>query len=723
LDSGNEYVTISIDEYNELKAAKVEKNRLARELRSLLKRDEVHRLNVDTQANLNRMIMEEKQKQETYVHMLLELTPNPIFVFDANARFLLGSKPITKIIDIDDVTLLRGRHLDNIVEIYHPCVLTGEVNAQIKNIISGNGGNSECTFEITADTRNYEVSLHPFYHNNGTLIGVFIFMHDITALLKAKEIAEQSSRAKSEFLSNMSHEIRTPMNAIIGMTSIGKSADDAERMKYCFSKIEAASNHLLGIINDILDMSKIEAGKFELSEEEFDFEKMLQMLVNVINFRVDEKHQKLTVHIEKDIPATLIGDSQRLAQIITNLLGNAVKFTPEHGSINLDARLLREDGDNSVIQVSVTDTGIGITPEQQTRLFQSFQQAESSTTRKFGGTGLGLSISKRIVEMMGGRIWVESEPDKGSVFSFTVQMKSGAKKNRALPDMDINLDNIRILVVDDAPDVLTFFAKIMQEYGISCDTAANWKDAIALVRENGAYNIYFIDWKMPGVDGIELTRKLKNRAAITGKSVVIMISAAEFCAVKDEAKEVGIDRFLSKPLFPPTIVDIINERVGHRQKRMTKAQPGADINFKGCHILLAEDVEINREIVQALLEPTQLEIDCAENGVEAFKKFSKNPGLYDVILMDLQMPEMDGYEAARRIRSFDAPKAKTIPIIALTANVFKEDIEKCLSSGMNDHLGKPIDMGELLAKFEQYLPVRLSEPNQTCSVSARYCPV
>jgi len=517
----------------------------------------------------------------------------------------------------------------------------------------------------------------------------------------ARNKSDRESRHKSAFLANMSHEIRTPMNAIIGMITIGKTASNIERKDYCLMKIEEASNHLLGVINDILDMSKIEANKFELSPAEYDFEKMLQRAVNVVSFRVDEKKQKLSVHIDRSIPRTLIGDDQRLTQVITNLLGNAVKFTPELGSIILAARLVGEENGIYTLRISVSDTGIGITTEQQSKLFRSFEQAESSTTRKYGGTGLGLAISKSIVEMMGGAIGVQSEPGKGSTFTFTIQAQRGTEKRQGLLAEGVNLSNVRILVIDDDTDILTHFREIAQSFGIYCDTVISGEEALALLQKNEIYHIYFVDWKMPGMDGIQLTYELKKR--IPAKSVVIMISAAEWSAVAEEAKKAGVDKFLSKPLFPSTIAEVINECLGTDKGQSENAWSNITGIFAGRRILLVEDVEINREIVQTLLEPAQLEIDCAENGVEAVRMFNEDPDKYDMIFMDVQMPEMDGYEATRRIRAMDTPAAKTVPIVAMTANVFREDIERCLEAGMNSHIGKPLDFKDVLEKLNTYL--------------------
>jgi len=538
-----------------------------------------------------------------------------------------------------------------------------------------------------------------------SVLGVAFAMALIAILISidaAKNKSDRESRHKSAFLANMSHEIRTPMNAIIGMTTIGKSAGDTERKDYCFTKIEDASNHLLGVINDILDMSKIEANKFELSPEEFNFEKMLQRVVNVVNFRVDEKHQKLTVHIDRNLPKTVIGDDQRLVQVITNLLGNAVKFTGEEGSISLDANFIGEENDSCVIQILVSDNGIGISPEQQERMFSSFEQAESSTTRRYGGTGLGLAISKSIVELMGGKIWVQSEPGKGSTFGFTVRLKYGTDKKQAPLYRGVNWDNVRIMAVDDDPDILEYFKEISQGFGVFCETALSGEEALRLVASNGICHIYFVDWKMPGMNGIQLASELKTR--VSANSVVIMISSTEWSVIAEDAKKAGVDKFLPKPLFPSAIADAINESLGLRPHKKEEKKENITGLFAGRHILLAEDVEINREIVQALLEPTQIEIDCAQNGLEAVRMFSESPGKYDIIFMDLQMPEMDGYDATRRIRALNIPEAKTVRIIALTANVFREDIERCLEAGMDNHLGKPLEFEEVLDKLYAYLP-------------------
>jgi signal transduction histidine kinase len=319
-------------------------------------------------------------------------------------------------------------------------------------------------FNFKGSPRTFSISVTPMIDEDGKNTGILILFNDITEINNALEAANRANRTKSEFLANMSHEIRTPMNAIVGMTAIGRKAADTERKDYCFSKIEEASNHLLGVINDILDMSKIEAGKLELTLVEFDFEKMLQRVVNVVNFRVSEKSQVFTVHIDNALPKTFVGDDQRLAQVIANLLGNAIKFTQEGGCINLDAQFSGEENNFCTIQIKVTDTGIGISPEHQALLFQPFQQAESSTTREFGGTGLGLAISKSIVEMMNGRIWIESELGRGSTFAFTIQLERGMEE---IADWrgNVNWSDVRVLAVDGNQESLLYFEKILRGFG------------------------------------------------------------------------------------------------------------------------------------------------------------------------------------------------------------------------------------------------------------------
>jgi len=713
LDANHENVTK--DEYNELlqklRTTEIEKNRLSREVRTIIKHNEINKLNIETQAGLNKIITDEKQRQEMYVRLLLESCPDVMFIFDENIKFLLGTNSITDIISIDDVSLLHGRELDKIVERYRPPAFTEELTASIKSIILSRGNSEiENKFEISAENNKYEVNILPFHKDTGEFAGVLVIMHDVTEIVKAKEIAEHASSAKGEFLSRMSHEMRTPMNAIIGMTSIAKGSKDPDKKEYCLDKIESASKHLLGVINDILDMSKIEANKFELSCQAFDFEKMLINVTNVINFRIEEKKQNLIINQDKNIPVSIIGDELRLSQVITNLLTNAVKFTPESGTITLRAKDLSVPAGKPTLQIEVADNGIGISVEQQSRLFTSFEQAEGGTARKYGGTGLGLAISKRIVELMGGRIWIESEFGTGSKFIFTIEYEEDYSKPRT--KLIINKEDMHVLAVDDSPEIREYFTDVMTSLELSYDVAADGYEALNMIinRKDKPYNIFFVDWKMPKMNGIELTRKIKE--ITMNNAVIIMISAAEWSDIEKDATEAGVDRFISKPLFQTILINSINECVGFTDNEITNQQTTATEranNYKNHTILIAEDVDINREIMRGILEETGISIDFAENGLEAILMFKEQPSRYSLILMDIHMPEMDGYEATRKIRALDYESIKAIPIIAMTANVFREDIEKCLSAGMNDHIGKPIDIDDLFKKFELYLPPKPAE--------------
>ncbi|MCL2791415.1 MAG: response regulator [Desulfobulbus sp.] len=644
-----------------------------------------------------------KELSNFYNRLLLKNTSGITFMLDQSLRFVLGSARMLDFLGYTDRREMVDIPFAALFATAMPASWIAAAEARCREVLRTR--RSRTYEEKVVMRRNeatvFQISITAAEEENGDCRGVVVVMNDISELSHAREAALRASSAKSDFLANMSHEMRTPMNAIIGMTAIGKAASNPEKKNYAFEKIEGASTHLLGVINDILDMSKIEAGKFELCSAEFNFEKMLQRVVNVVNFRVEEKQQRFSVHIDRSIPDMLVGDDQRLSQVITNLLSNAVKFTPEGGSIRLSAHYEGEEGGLIALRIEVNDTGIGLSMEQQARLFQSFQQAEDSTTRKFGGTGLGLVISKRIIEMMGGEIWVESESNQGATFSFIVWLERGTSTPRQDTAPALNWAGVRVLAVDDDLDILEYFEHVAAKTGFTCDTASSGQEALDKIAHNRPYDIYFIDWKMPGIDGMELTRRIK--ADKGNPAIVIMISAMEWNVLEGEAKSAGVDTFLPKPLFPSVIADCISGNLRLEREAEKDDVPAECESFAGRCVLLAEDVELNREIVLALLEPTQLTIDCAENGEVAVRMFSAAPDRYDMIFMDVQMPEMDGYEATRRIRALDVPQAGQIPILALTANVFREDIDKCLAAGMNDHVGKPINLNEVLEKLCKYL--------------------
>ena len=515
-------------------------------------------------------------------------------------------------------------------------------------------------------------------------------------LIEAKEIAERNSRAKSSFLANMSHEIRTPLNAIIGMTNIGKKARDMEQIDYCFGKIRDASKHLLGVINDILDMSKIEENKLELSEREFNLERMLQQVVSVNYFRIDEKQQKLRIDYDHDIPYTLIGDDQRLAQVIINLLGNAIKFTPEEGEISIETLFLEDADGICKVQISVADTGIGISPEQQESLFASFQQASVDIAREFGGSGLGLFISKSIVEMMGGEIKVESAVGEGSTFIFTIQMKYIATEASEREKWE----GLRILVADEDPDHLEHFRGLEEEYGVACDIVNSFEEMALAIKLNEAYDICFMsDLVYEGRSGTD-TEDL-SACDWDSLDIALILSNHNLDDSREDARSIGVNRYISTPLFACSITDVFDDHLElHRGNENILDLDGV---FHGFHILLVDDIDINREVLMAQLEPTLVAFDCATNGKEAVEMFHASPEKYDLIFMDLQMPEMNGYDAAANIRALDIPKAKTIPIIAMTSNVFKDEIQKCFEVGMNYHIGKPLDIDEVLQNMFTFL--------------------
>jgi signal transduction histidine kinase/DNA-binding response OmpR family regulator/PAS domain-containing protein len=539
----------------------------------------------------------------------------------------------------------------------------------------------------------------------GILIAAAITRSKMTeTLLEANRAAIVGVQAKTNFLSHMSHEIRTPINAIIGMTTLAQKAADMQRVRYCLTQIENSSRQLLGIINNVLDMSKIEANKLDLSTEEFVFEDMMRQIFDVVQVKIDEKGQKFQVHVDNTFTRAVISDELRLSQVFINLLANAIKFTPDGGRISLSVSQTPIDAGSARLHVVIADTGIGITDEQKARLFHLFEQAESSaTTRKYGGTGLGLSIAKSIVNLMEGDIWIEDNPGGGSRFVFEVVIKWGKVCRRDKLPKQLRRD-LRILVVDDDKDTREYFKGILAGFLLECDVASGGEEAVAMVerrkRDGKPYNLIFLDWMMPGMDGKRTAIEIKR--IMGGVSLIVMISAANRSEVNSTLDALGITNFLPKPILPSTIYNTIVDLLGYTGETDSGddgEMPSYD--WSGKRMLLAEDVELNREVVMGILEDTGVTIECAENGSRAVELFAKND--YDVVLMDIQMPVMDGYDATRAIRASGKPNAAVCPVIAMTANAFKEDVRECLAAGMNDHIAKPLDVKRLFDTLSTYL--------------------
>ena len=523
------------------------------------------------------------------------------------------------------------------------------------------------------------------------------------ALSEALIAAEQANKAKTAFLSNMSHEIRTPMNAIIGLNNIAlNEASASDKIKEYLTKIGASAQHLLGIINDILDMSRIESGRMVIKAEEFSFAKNLEQVNTIVSGQCRDKGLKYECVTNGRIDDYYIGDAMKLRQVMINILSNAVKFTPEGGSI----RFVIEEGprfDNkATLRFIISDTGIGMSSEYLPHLFDAFSQEDSSSTSKYGSTGLGMPITKSIVELMNGHIEVESEKGAGTTFTVTVTLGESSRKAENITDSTLNPHEMNVLVIDDDPIALEHARIILGQIGITCDTAESGSEGFEMVKLRLArredYDLILIDWRMPEMDGVETTRQIRSIAG--HDTPIIILTSFNWDDIADEAKVAGVDTFVSKPLFAGSVMDEFREAF----KRKNEALLNRRADLKGRHILLAEDMPVNAEIMMMVLGLREIEADLAENGRIAVEMFSSHPeGYYDAILMDMRMPEIDGLEATKTIRALDREDAGKIPIIALTANAFDEDVQRSLQAGLNAHLSKPVQPEALFETLESLI--------------------
>ena len=526
------------------------------------------------------------------------------------------------------------------------------------------------------------------------------------ALSDALEAAEEANKAKTTFLSNMSHEIRTPMNAIIGLDNIALNNPDLpQETRDELEQIGVSAKHLLSIINDILDMSRIESGRLVMTTGEFAIGKTLEQVNAIIGGQCNDKGVEYECRLNGELADYYIGDDMKLRQIMINVLGNAVKFTPSGGKVTFTVEEIDRFEGKSTLQLTVSDTGIGISEEYLPKIFDTFSQEDATAANKYGSTGLGLPITKSLVELMGGDISVESEKGVGTTFTLTVTLANSDRRSEDAAMGVLRPDELSVLVIDDDPVACEHAQLVLGQVGVNCDVALSGVEGIAMVKMREArrspYNLLLVDWRMPEMDGVETARRIREAAG--NDAPIIVLTSYNWDDIAEEAKEAGVDTFVSKPLFANTVLDEFSEAF----KKKAKALKPKTVQLEGRRVLLAEDVEINAEIMVMVLSMREMEVDIAENGQVAVDKYaSHEPGYYSAILMDMRMPVLDGLQATEAIRGMGREDSEDIPIIALTANAFDEDVQRSMNAGLNAHLSKPVEADALFATLEALIEQR-----------------
>jgi two-component system sensor histidine kinase/response regulator len=663
-------------------------------------------------------VSEEPRREVEFYRSVLERSPDAFLVVDADGVIHLANEQCEKLFGYTRFELVGQK-----VEILVP----DEIRPQHAELRAS--FHREPTTRAMGALRDLhgrrkdgslvpvDIALSPVPARDGVGIQVAVSVRDVTdrkqveiELKEAKRKAEEATRMKSMFLANMSHEIRTPMNAIIGLSHLALKTSLTAKQRDYISKVHNAGTSLLAIINDILDFSKIEAGKLDIETAAFRLDDVIGSVTTVTGQKATDKDLELLAHVAPDIPQFLLGDPLRLGQILTNLVNNAVKFT-ERGEIWINADMMQHTGEKCQLRFSVRDSGTGMTKEQSAKLFQPFTQADMSTTRKHGGTGLGLTVCRRLVELMGGDIWLDSEPGVGTTFTFTVWLGVGQQKGsgRVVPD---RLTTLRALIVDDNAAARDIIDDLLKGVVSQRDAVASAPEALAAIKQADAdapYDVVFMDWRMPGMDGLQAARALKVDASLKHPPAIVMVTAFGRDEVREEADNLHLDGFLVKPVTRSMLLDALVSAFADAedQAAVVASATAEGISLTGLRVLLVEDNDINQQIAVELLEGVGAKVDVTNNGREAVDTLLGGPipPPYDVVLMDLQMPVMDGHQATSKIRS--DPRFTALPIYAMTAHATLEVRDFCLANGMSGHIAKPLDpalLFDTLSKIVRRVP-------------------